>query len=101
MQHTLDALQAILDRGTDPLTEAAVKDGIAKLKTINRMYVEMKLKHDALLTQEAQRLDSRIHAEYDPLGGTRFYADHPGGRITSVSAELVKALLDQRELAPV
>jgi|GEM_PF-6506724 len=96
MQHTLDSLQAVLDRGADPLTEAAIKDAMAKLKSVNRLYVDMMLKHDALLTQEAQRLDQRIYAETDPLGGVRFYANTAQGRITSVSAHMVKAQLDRQ-----
>lgn len=100
MQHTLDALQAALDGGGLPQTAvAAIEDGIRKLKHVNRLYVEIKIKHDDLLTKEAQRLDSRIKAETDSLGGVRFYANGPHGRIVSVSAHMVKAQLDQQLVA--
>lgn len=100
MQHTLDALQAALDKGGLPQEAiAAIEDGIRKLKHVNRLYVELKLKHDDLLTLESKRLDPRIKAESDPLGGVRFYADTADGRITSVSAHLVKARLDKQVIA--
>lgn len=97
MNHTLEALQVALNNGgLPPQADAAIRDGIRKLTQVNRMYVDMKIKHDLLLTKEAQNLDPRIKAETDSIGGVRFFADHPAGRIVSVSAHMVKAQLDQR-----